>query len=64
MPDDAQKWGVPGSAYSYRAFISYSHRDKAWGTWLHRALESHRIDQDLVGRVTSAGEIPKTLRPI
>ena len=36
--------------YRYRAFLSYSHRDKAWGKWLHSALEGYRVDKDLVGR--------------
>jgi hypothetical protein len=26
--------------FTYRAFISYSHRDKAWADWLHKALET------------------------
>ncbi len=50
--------------FKYRAFLSYSHRDKAWGKWLHAALEGYRIDKDLVGRDTPAGPVPKTLRPI
>ena len=49
--------------FKYRAFLSYSHRDKAWGEWLHRALESYRIEKDLVGRATSVGPVPGTLRP-
>jgi tetratricopeptide (TPR) repeat protein len=64
MPDDAQKWGVPGSAYAYRAFISYSHRDKASAMRLHRALESFRIPPKLVGTMTSVGEAPRRLTPI
>ena len=48
----------------YRAFLSYSHRDRVWGKWLHAALESYRIDKDLTGRETPAGSVPKTLRPI
>jgi TIR domain-containing protein len=48
----------------YRAFLSYSHRDAAWAKWLHRALETYRIDKDLVGRETIHGLVPKTLRPI
>jgi tetratricopeptide (TPR) repeat protein len=51
-------------AIRYRAFLSYSHRDTAWGKWLHSALEGYRIDKELVGRQTSAGPVPKTLRPI
>jgi hypothetical protein len=50
--------------FKYRAFLSYSHRDKAWGKWLHAALEGYRVDKDLVGRDTPAGPVPKTLRPI
>jgi hypothetical protein len=26
--------------FRYRAFISYSHRDKSWAGWLHKALET------------------------
>jgi hypothetical protein len=51
-------------AYKYRAFISYSHADTAWARWLHRGLESFRIDKDLVNRETAMGSIPKSLRPI
>jgi hypothetical protein len=51
-------------ALKYRAFISYSHADTSWAKWLHRGLESFRIDKDLVGRETATGAIPKTLRPI
>jgi tetratricopeptide (TPR) repeat protein len=50
--------------FKYRAFLSYSHRDRKWGEWLHRALEHHRIDRDLVGRHTPAGPVVPTLRPI
>jgi TIR domain len=50
--------------FRYRAFISYSHADAKWANWLHRRLESFRIDRDLVGRQTAMGLIPKTLRPI
>jgi hypothetical protein len=52
------------TAIRYRAFLSYSHRDTAWAKWLHRALEGYRIDKDLVGRETTCGPVPKTLRPI
>jgi tetratricopeptide (TPR) repeat protein len=44
--------------------LSYGHRDTAWAKWLHKALESYRVDKDLVGRETPAGPVPKTLRPI
>jgi len=52
------------STFKYRAFLSYSHRDTKWAKWLHNALEGLRIDKDLVGRETSFGPVPKTLRPI
>jgi TIR domain-containing protein len=52
------------TAIKYRAFLSYSHRDKAWAEWLQAALEAYRIDGDLVGRDTPLGRVPKTLRPI
>jgi TIR domain len=52
------------SAFKYRAFISYSHRDTSWARWLHNALERYRIDRDLVGRASPVGPLPKTLRPI
>ena len=50
--------------FTYRAFLSYSHRDKAWASWLHRALEHTKIDKDLVGRQTLVGPVPATLRPV
>jgi hypothetical protein len=51
-------------ALKYRAFISYSHADTASAKWLHRGLESFRIDKDLAGRETATGPIPKALRPV
>jgi eukaryotic-like serine/threonine-protein kinase len=50
--------------FRYRAFISYSHRDKAWADWLHKALETYRVPSRLVGRQTPAGTIPRRLAPI
>jgi hypothetical protein len=51
-------------AIKYRAFISYSHRDSRWSKIIHRRLEGFRIDNDLIGRQTQLGTIPKSLRPI
>jgi tetratricopeptide (TPR) repeat protein len=34
------------------------------GKWLHKALESYRIDRALTGTRTATGEVPRTLRPI
>jgi hypothetical protein len=50
--------------FKFRAFLSYSHHDAAWGKWLHGALGGYRIDQDLVGRQNAVGPVPRTLRPI
>jgi tetratricopeptide (TPR) repeat protein len=51
-------------AFRYRAFISYSHQDRAWADWLHKALEAYAIPKRLVGQTTAAGMIPKRLGPI
>ena len=45
--------------YKYWAFISYSHQDKAWGDWLHKALETYRVPKRLVGRASRDGTVPK-----
>jgi tetratricopeptide (TPR) repeat protein len=50
--------------FRYRAFISYSHQDKSWADWLHKALETYRIPSRLVGTQTAAGIIPRRLAPI
>lgn len=49
---------------TYRAFLSYSHKDAGIAAWFHKKLEGWRIDADLVGRETSVGPVPETLRPI
>lgn len=51
-------------AFRYYAFISYSHRDKAWADWLHKALETYVLPKRLVGQSTAAGVIPKRLTPV
>jgi tetratricopeptide (TPR) repeat protein len=48
----------------FKAFLSYSHKDSKWGRWLHKELESYRVDRDLVGKQTPVGKIPPNLRPI
>ena len=50
--------------YKYKAFISYSHRDEKWATWLHRALEHYRLPRKLKGTSTSHGEVPPRVRPV
>lgn len=49
---------------AYRAFISYSHRDWRWASWLHGSLERYHPPKALVGRMTERGEVPKRLSPI
>jgi WD40 repeat protein len=52
-------------AYRYWAFISYSHVDKAWGNWLHRALETYRPPKVLVGNPTIRGvPVPVRIFPV
>lgn len=50
--------------YKYRAFISYSHADEKWGDWLQRALETYRVPEALVGKMTPLGLAPRRLTPI
>lgn len=50
-------------AFHYFAFISYSHQDRAWADWLHKALDTYSVPKRLVGQ-TAAGVIPKRLTPI
>ena len=40
--------GTPSAnAARYAAFISYSHRDRGWAEWLHRAIETYRLPREL-----------------
>jgi len=48
----------------YRAFISYSHADKAVAHRLHRALEHFRVPKRLIGRETPIGPVPHRIAPI
>lgn len=54
----------PDTGFRYWAFISYSHQDQSWGRWLHRALETYRIPQHLIGMPVAAGAIPPRLTPV
>ena len=51
-------------AFKYRAFISYSHRDSGWASWLHGSLERYRPPKPLIGTVTERGEVPRRLAPV
>jgi tetratricopeptide (TPR) repeat protein len=50
--------------YKYKAFLSYSHRDERFASWLQRALESYRVPRKLVGTRTGVGEVPARIRPV
>ena len=47
--------------YKYRAFISYSHKDEKWASWLHKALETFKVPKYLVGETTSMGTVPERM---
>jgi WD40 repeat protein len=55
---------VSANEFKYWAFISYSHRDLAWATWLQRALETYRLPRRLVGRIGVDGPLPSRLHPV
>jgi tetratricopeptide (TPR) repeat protein len=55
---------VVGDGPKYWAFISYSHKDAAFGRRLHRRLESYALPRRLAGRTTAQGALPKRLTPI
>lgn len=48
---------APQLALHYRAFISYSHSDARFATWLHRQIEKHRI-------VPGADGVAERLAPV
>lgn len=48
----------------YRAFISYSHKNAAFGRRLHRWLEGYMLPRRLVGRPGRLGQVPSRLSPI
>jgi len=50
--------------FRYKAFISYSHRDEAWATWLHKALESYRLPRKLAKAQGASGAAPGRLYPV
>ena len=48
----------------YWAFLSYSHTDKKWGDWLHKALETYRVPRRLIGKESRDGKVPERVYPI
>lgn len=53
-----------GDGLKYWAFLSYSHADKSWAKWLHRALETYNVPRHLIGRATPGGKIPRKIQPV
>src|SRR5882724_2653962 len=52
------------SQFKYWAFLSYSHTDRKWGDWLHKALETYRVPTRLVGKDSRDGKISQRLFPV
>lgn len=48
----------------YWSFISYSHKDAAFGRQLHRRLEDYVLPRRVVGLTTQQGVIPRRLVPV
>lgn len=46
---------------TYKAFISYSHRDSEWAQWLHKSLETYRTPKPLIDTNGRDGKIEKRL---
>jgi tetratricopeptide (TPR) repeat protein len=57
-------WSLPVFQKHYFAFISYSHSDKKWATWLHRKLESYKTPRQIMGKAAYGGAIPARLSPV
>jgi WD40 repeat protein len=60
------KAGQDASKFQYWAFISYSSKDKSWGSWLHRAIETYGIPAEFVKhRQTPTGHpAPNRFHPV
>lgn len=46
----------------YRAFLSYSHKDRLWARWLHRKLEAYRVPERLVDSHGGAARLSPIFR--
>jgi tetratricopeptide (TPR) repeat protein len=49
------------SDFKYSAFISYSHKDEKWASWLHKSLETFKVPKYLHGETTAMGTIPERM---
>ena len=50
-----------GRSYNYYAFISYSHADKAWASWIQKSLERSRIPAAISRDEPS---VPRRISPV
>jgi hypothetical protein len=64
MPPGAGDEPTRPAAPRYRVFISYSHADTTWATWLMRALEGYRVSSRFHGRTAPIGDIGPRLAPV
>jgi len=48
----------------YRAFISYSHADDRWASWLQRSIEGYGVPRRLRGTTGQFGPLPDRLSPL
>jgi len=52
------------AALHYRVFVSYSHADTKWATWLMRRLESYRVPARFHGRAAPLGKVGPRIAPV
>jgi tetratricopeptide (TPR) repeat protein len=64
MPEAQEDNGSPAKTRRYAAFISYSHRDRKWAEWLHRAIENYRVPKGLSRSAQADGWVAPALRPV
>ena len=50
--------------FRYKAFVSYSWSDAAWGKWLLHEIETYRTPAALIGKAGAHGEVPARLHPL
>jgi tetratricopeptide (TPR) repeat protein len=56
--------GVGAAARRYRVFLSYSHAETKWATWLMRRLEAYRVPGRLQGRAAPIGTVGPRIAPV
>lgn len=60
--DDVARKGLTEAGYTYYAFVSHSHRDAKWATWIQNALERYRLPSAV--RKAVRKPLPKRLAPV